>query len=94
MQVAPATLTMQKIKFIRSGCCTVIGSFSPGDVATVHTSLAVHLVSQAMVAEFLPSTEQCVSRPEPPSVARSASLKPLALQRRQVVRQNAAAKAA
>jgi hypothetical protein len=52
MQVAPATFTMQKIKFIRSGCCTVIGSFSPGDVATVHPSLAAHLVSQAMVAEF------------------------------------------
>lgn len=79
MQVAPATIPMQKIKFIRSGCCTVIGNFAPGDVATVHAGLAAHLVNQALVAEF--AGAQPAAYP-PPAVPQAPAAKRRAKQAR------------
>lgn len=43
---------MVKIKFIRQGSNTMLGSFSSGDVARVSEALAKHLVDEALVAVY------------------------------------------
>lgn len=40
------------IRFTKTGCCSAIGNFEPGDVARVSEGMARHLVDEAMVANY------------------------------------------
>jgi len=56
---------MTKIRFIRSGCNTSFGSFSPDDVATVGDALAAHFIALGC-AELI--------EPPPPVVVEEAPI--------------------
>lgn len=44
---------MVQIRFIRQGANSVLGGFSPGDLARVSEAFAKHLVEEARVAEYV-----------------------------------------
>ena len=46
-------MKMVKVKFIAQGSNSAIGGFSSGDIASVGTEFAKHLVEEAMVAVYL-----------------------------------------
>lgn len=44
---------MVKIRFTRQGANSVLGGFAAGDIAQVSEAFAKHLVTEAMVAEYV-----------------------------------------
>lgn len=45
-------MTVQ-IRFTKTGCCSAIGNFSPGDTARIGVDMAKHLVDEAKVAKYV-----------------------------------------
>ena len=59
---------MTKIEFIRTGCNTSFGSFSPGDVAVVSPALAQHFIDLGCAVEMpqpVAPTEPAAAEPAP-----------------------------
>lgn len=43
---------LTKITFTRTGCCSAIGNFAPGDTARLSAEMAEHLVEECSVARY------------------------------------------
>jgi hypothetical protein len=70
---------MVKIRFVRQGSNTMLGSFSSGDFARVSEAVAKHLVDEALVAVYAepmqpPAAEPAGAEPaaDAPAVEQSA----------------------
>lgn len=58
---------LKQVKFTVTGCNTLIGNFSSGDMARVDSALAAHLVDEAKVAIYVqtaPKAEADESAPK------------------------------
>ena len=53
-----------RIRFTAQGSNSLLGGFSPGDLATVGRDFARHLVEEARVAEYLEAPQSATAEPE------------------------------
>lgn len=61
---------MVKIRFTRQGANSVLGGFASGDVAQVSEAFAHHLVTEAMVAEYITPKAVAPAKPRKTSTVK------------------------